>query len=624
MSTGLSGLMAFQRAIDVTGHNIANANTTGYTRQGLSLGTRPASPYSNGWVGNGVDVLTVRRSYDAFLTATARSADNSASQLDLFAAQAERLNNLFGNADTGIAAQFQKFQNAIQGVSAAPTSQAARQVLLGEARATVAGLQGYDEQLRQSNDSVNSQVTADVTDINGIASGIAQLNQAIAVGQGSTGQPPNDLLDQRDSLLNQLAKKISVSVVPQDNGTLNVFVGNGQSLVLGETASKLTVRPGSFDATQPIVSIGSGAASVDITGALTGGTLGGALAFRSQMLDPARNALGRIAAGFAAAVNTQHHSGMDLNGALGADFFSVGGPKVTGASTNTGTGTIGVSRSNVAALQDTDYVLQKTAGGWNLTRADSGAAVAMSGTGTNVDPFIANGVDVTVGGAAATGDRFLIQPTREVVAGMTVNISSPSAIAAATPIRATANVANTGQATTTLGEVLDPSNPQLRQPVTLQFLTANTYSINGAGNFAYTSGQPIDLNGWRVAISGAPAVGDRFNIQDNASGTGDNRNALALAAAMNKPLLDGGTASLTQAVGGFVGQIGQATHEAQVNRDAQVAVRDEAVTSRDNSQGVNLNEEAANLLRYQQAYQAMSQVIRVAGTMFDTLLNATR
>ena len=624
MSTGLSGLMAFQRAIDTTGHNISNANTTGYSRQSVEFGTRPSTPLGNGWVGNGVDVLTVKRSYDNFLSLNARAAGNSVSQLNVFSAQAERLNNMFGNADTGIAAQFQKFEGAMQGVASAPTSQAARQVLLGEGRATVTRLQNFDQQLRSLDAEVSSQIGSDVSEINTLAGGIARLNKEISAGLANTGQPPNDLLDQRENLLNQLAQKVTTTIVPQDSGVYNVFLGRGQALVLGSTTNKLQVQHDAFDASRPIIALKGEISTIDVTSSVSGGTLGGYLEFRSQMLDPVRSKLGTIATAFVDSVNAQHNKGMDLTGALGGDMFSIGGAVAIGAFDNAGSGTVSVARSSASTLQSTDYVLQKSAGGWSLTRTDTGAAVSMTGSGTVADPFVADGLAIQVGGAANVGDRFQIRPTRDAVAGLSMLINSPSAVAAAAPIRATAASANTGTGTTTLGEVLDPANGQLQQPVTLRFLTATTYSINGSGSFTYTSGQPIDINGWRVQISGAPAVGDQFSIGSNASGTGDNRNMLAVSDLLNSPLLENGTATLSQAIGGFVGDIGVRTHEAQINRDAQTAVLDETVKSRDNAQGVNLDEEAANLLRYQQAYQAISQVIRVASSMFDALLNATR
>jgi flagellar hook-associated protein 1 FlgK len=247
----------------------------------------------------------------------------------------------------------------------------------------------------------------------------------------------------------------------------------------------------------------------------------------------------------------------------------------------------------------------------------------MTGTGTAADPFVADGMEIEVGGTANVGDEFLIRPTRAALEDMRVLITDPSQIAAAAPIRSGVNSANTGNGTISAGEVLDAANAQLRSAVTIEFLTPTTYSINGAGSFPYASGGNIDINGWRVQISGAPAVGDRFTVGDNSSGSGDNRNALLLADALNRPALNNGTTNLSSAVGQFVGGIGVATRQAQVNRDAQGVVHEENLAKMDSVSGVNLDEEAANLLRYQQAYQAAAQLIRVADTLFQTLLSAT-
>jgi flagellar hook-associated protein 1 FlgK len=247
----------------------------------------------------------------------------------------------------------------------------------------------------------------------------------------------------------------------------------------------------------------------------------------------------------------------------------------------------------------------------------------MTGTGTAADPFVADGLEIEVGGAADVGDTFLIRPTRGAITNMSVLISDPSQVAAAAPIRTAADSGNSGSGTISAGEVLDSTDAQLRSPVTIEFLTPTTYSINGAGSFAYTGGGNIDVNGWRVQISGAPAVGDSFTVSDNTSGTGDNRNALLLSDALKSPVLNGGTTSLGSAVGEFVGGIGVATRQAQVNRDAQSVVYEESLATKESVSGVNLDEEAANLLKYQQAYQAAAQLIRVADTMFQTLLAAT-
>jgi flagellar hook-associated protein 1 FlgK len=269
-------------------------------------------------------------------------------------------------------------------------------------------------------------------------------------------------------------------------------------------------------------------------------------------------------------------------------------------------------------------VLQLTGGGWQLRNADTGAAVAMTGTGTAGDPFVADGLEFVVVGGANVGDEFLIRPTRGAVADLQVLIGDPSEIAAAAPIRTAVGGANAGSGAISAGEVLGASNPQLRDTVTIEFTGANTYSVNGAGSFAYAPGDNIDINGWRVQITGAPAAGDTFTVSNNANGSGDNRNALLLADALQRPVLNNGTTSLSAGVGQFVGGVGVATRQAQVNRDAQAVVHEENLAVQDSVSGVNLDEEAANLLRYQQAYQAAAQLIRVADTLFQTLLSATQ
>jgi len=624
LSTGVSGLLAFQRALDTTSHNISNVSTDGYSRQRVEIGTRPAQAYGNGWVGQGASVNTTTRIYDQFVAAQTRASSSNLEHLDIYASNAETLNNMFGDSANGLSPTLQKFVNAFQSVANSPASVPARQVLLSEANTLQQRLQFFDSRLDQMGNEINSRIKGEVAEVNTLAQGIARLNNEITAGIARTGgQPPNDLLDQRDQLLDQLAQKISVNVVPQDGGAVNVFVGSGQPLVLGANTNQLTTIQDPYDSTQLTVALQTPGSSVDISRNVTGGSLGGLLAFRGEQLDPARNALGRIAVALSDVVNEQHHEGMDLSGALGGDFFAVGDAEVLDNSLNTGTGTVAAARADVGALTGRDYVLEMTGSGWQLRDSINGTAVPMTGTGTAADPFVADGLEIEVGGAADVGDRFLIRPTRGAITDMSVLITDPSKVAAAAPIRAAAVSGNSGSGTISAGEVLDSTNAQLRSPVTIQFLTATTYSINGAGSFAYTGGGNIDVNGWRVQISGAPAAGDSFTVRDNTSGTGDNRNALLLSDALKSNVLNGGTTSLGSAVGEFVGGIGVATRQAQVNRDAQNVVYEESLATKESVSGVNLDEEAANLLKYQQAYQAAAQLIRVADTMFQTLLAAT-
>jgi flagellar hook-associated protein 1 len=425
-------------------------------------------------------------------------------------------------------------------------------------------------------------------------------------------------------LIDGLAKKVNVQLARENGTTVNVFIGNGQALVLGTNSAEIGVVPDQFDPDRAQLAIKTSSGFTEITNSVAGGSLGGLVDFRREMLDPARNTLGRIAIATTEQMNTAHRAGMDLTGAMGGDFFAIGGVSVAASANNVGSGTVSVARTNVGGLTEANYLLERTAGGYQLKRADTGAVVPMTGTGTSADPFVADGLSITVGGAAATNDRFLIRPTRDAVDGFAVAVTSPEKIAAASPVKATAASANTGSGTIASPEVIDPNNTALRSSVTIEFTSPTTYSINGSGSFAYTAGSPISANGWSVSVSGAPAVGDRFTVADNSAGRGDNRNALKLVDALRAPALDGGTTTLAATVDRLTAEVGLQTRSAQTSRDAQAIVNREDIAARESVSGVNLDEEAANLLRYQQAYQAAAQVIAIAGTLFDSLLAATR
>jgi len=621
LSTGVSGLQAFQRALDTTSQNIANVATEGYSRQRTEITTRPPQPFGNGWIGAGVTVDTVTRLYDNLLAQQVQSTNSGFSSADTFATQAARVNNIFADTNTGLSTSLQNFTNALQDVANNPTSIPSRQALLSQAQVLTDRFKSYDTQLKQIGSDVEAQFGSEVTQINTLGSSIAQLNKQIAAGFAQTGQPPNDLLDQRDKLLDRLSQHIDISLSRQDDGQVNVFVGSGQALVLAGNASQLTALTDPYDASRHGIGLKTGTATIDITANTTGGTLGGLVDFRRELLDPARDTLGQLSAGLVEAVNTQHAAGIDLNGALGGPLFSIGGAKVQPSSNNGGSGALTVTRTSAGALTGENYILKLTATGWDLRNADTGAAVTLAGAGTVASPYTADGLAIVVSGTANVGDSFLIQPTRTAVTGLNVAISDPTKVAAAAPIRTAANPANSGSATISQGSVVDATNAALRSPVTIQFLTASTYSINGAGSFAYTAGSPITANGWQVEIDGTPAAGDQFTVSDNTGGAGDNRNALALASALGQPVLNGGTTSVNDAASQFYGSIGIQTQQAQANRDAQKVVNQDAVSARDSVSGVNLDEEAANMLRYQQAYQAAAQVIRVASTLFDTLIS---
>ena len=379
LSTGLSGLRALQRALDTTSHNIANVSTEGYTRQRAEFQTRPAQSYGGGWIGTGVETSTVRRVYDQFLAQQTRSSGTNLARLDEFASQAARIDNLLGDANNGLSSSLQKFTDALNEVSTTPASIPARQVLISEGRALAERLKTYDARLRDMSAEVNGRLGIEAQEITTLAQGVARLNGEIAAAFHQSGQPPNDLLDQRDALINELSGKVSVTVVAEGDATLNVFIGNGQPLVLGLQASQITTTVDPLDPERTVLSMRTGAGTMDLSRVVSGGTLGGLLDWRSQMLDPARNELGRIGVAITTQVNAQHREGMDLAGSLGGNFFNIGAATATAATANTGTSVVTVTRTNLGALQANDYVLGRTATGYTLRRQDTGAAVSLHG-----------------------------------------------------------------------------------------------------------------------------------------------------------------------------------------------------------------------------------------------------
>lgn len=623
LGTGLSALRATQRALDTTAHNIANVSTPGYTRQTVEFASRTPQAYGSNWIGSGVDAVAVKRVYDQFISQQARSSSGSLARLDTYAAQAGRLDSLLGDTDKGLSASLQSFTDAINEVSSTPSSIAARQVLLAQGNALADRLKGYDTRLREMSTDVDSQISGQAVEINTLAQGIARLNGDITVAIQQTGQAPNDLLDQRDNLIDQLSTKVGVTVVAEGDSALNVFIGSGQPLVLGTTASQITTAKDPLDAERLQLALKTSSGTVDISKSVSGGTIGGLLDWRTQMLDPARNELGRITLAVANQVNAVHGEGMDLTGALGGKFFDVGAVGVVPATTNTSSAMATATRVDLGALTTNDYVITRTATDYTVRRQDTGAAVTFTGTGTSTDPILFDGMSVVVGAGVATGDQFVVHPTRDAIQGFDVAITDPAKIAAAAPLKTAALSTNTGTGKIGKVDVLTPGATTL-DPVNIVFTSATTYTVNGGPAQTYASGGNILVNGWSVQISGAPATGDTFTVRTNAGAVGDNSNAFALADAMKSGVIEGGTVSVTSAVERLTGSLGLQTRTAQMNRDAAASISESDLAARDAVSGVNLDEEAAAMLRYQQAYQAAAQIIAAASEMFDTLLNAVR
>jgi len=540
LSIGQSALAAAQVGISTTGHNIANAATPGYSRQVVVQGASLPQNFGFGFLGQGTEISTVKRIYNEYLGNQVQSAQTSKSGLDSYYAQIRQIDNLLANSESGLSPALQEFFSGVQDMATNPAYLPARQAALSSAESLASRFQSLAGRFDEIEQGVNSQVLSSVSIINTYAAQIAGLNDAIGKAQRATGQPPNDLLDMRDQLVLDLNKEIKATVVKQGDDGYNVFIGNGQPLVVGVSTFKLGNMVSPTDPSKLDVTYQNSSGGVVVIGdsALAGGKLGGLIEFRNNTLEPAQNALGRVAIGLASTFNEQHKAGFDLNGNPGVDFFTVAIPGVFANSGNTGNAMLAATISDPSALTTSDYRLQFDGTNYTVTRLSDNVSFAAGPLPQTVD-----GVDFALdSGAPASGDSFLVRPTANGASSFGVAITDPRLIAAA-------------------------ANP-------------------GA--------------------------------------VGDNGNALLLGALQTTNTLNGGTTTYQGAYSQIVSQIGNKTRELEVTSIAAGKLLNEATMSLQNESGVNLDEEATNLLRYQQAYQAAGKVMQIASEMFDVLLSLGR
>jgi len=640
-SINVSALNAAQIGLTTTENNIANANTPGYNREQIVQVAAPGQNTGSGYLGTGVAVSTVQRVYDQFLSGQVTQQTGQSAQLNTYYSQIQQINNMLASNTTGVQPALQSFFNAVNGVANSPQSMPARQTMVSTAQSLSTTFQSLSQQLTSINTGVNGQITSTIGTINSFAQQIAALNQSIVLAQSaSSGQPPNALLDQRDQLVTQLNQQIGATVVKQGDGSYNVSVGSGQLLVSGNTAYSLSAVQSTSNPSQLNVAVGTpGGVLIPLQqSSLQGGALGGLLAFQSQTLIQTQNMLGLVATGVAGTFNQQNALGQDLNGNMASStnsFFTDPVPVVNNNTANTGTATVAATISNYSQLTGSNYSLSYDGTNYTLTRL-SDNTVTTSAT----LPMTVDGVSISLtSGTPNAGDSFLIQPTINGAANISVAVTNPALIAAAAPVMTNAPVTNNGTATISAGAVDATYTAATVTPAVTLTYNSGTNTLTGthlsgtvtnngvvtpfAANapIPYTDGATISFGGASFTISGTPANNDTFTIAKNTNATTDNRNALLLAGLQTQNTMQGGTANYVAVYSQLVAQVGNQTSNLQVTSTAQTSLLNSTIASQQSVSGVNLDEEAANLLRYQQAYQAAGKAMQIASTLFDTLLS---
>lgn len=663
---GLTGLRAAQTNLSVTGHNISNVNTPGYSRQTTVQAANPAGSTGAGFIGKGASIVDIQRISNQFLTNQLWSSTNRNSDVQAFQSQIEELNNLLAGEATGITPGLQKVFDALQTAVEDPANLPARQLLLSEAESLAARFNTVQQSLTTQNNFIGRQMGTITDQVNRLASSVAGYNDSIAKSVANGGQP-NDLLDARDEAIRKLNELVGVTVVPQDDNTLNLFIGTGQPLVVGIDASSMRTVPGRSDPSRVDIQLVSGGSAQDVTGLVSGGELGGLLRYRTEVLDAALNSVGRLALSVADEINSQLSQGLDLNGNAGAPLFgdinSEGNVQLRSRALPGNTNQdaqLRVTIDDTSKLTTSDYELSFISNTEFTVRRVSDGSISGPFELDPLDPPVVDGFSVELdAGSVADGDRFLLTPTRFGSGGINVQMQRPEELAFAAPAKIDASLDNRGTAQVSQPDVTGipdgadvtalsgflgkdaEGNPLVNLVFSGGNLTLLDNNgdpiIDGAGNvqeFAIQPGQrkQLDLEvagfSFRMEISGRPLDGDSFALQFN-EGVADNRNALKISDLQTRAVLgkseegDRGF-SLLDSYGDLVQRVGTVTSQTRTDAESTGAILKQATNNRDSVSAVNLDEEATNLIKFEQYYNASAQVIKIARSVFDTLINSIR
>ncbi|MFN7156184.1 MAG: flagellar hook-associated protein FlgK [Acidovorax sp.] len=650
LNVGARALLANQVALQTAGHNIANVNTAGYSRQTVVLQTVQGQFTGGGYIGQGVDVQTILRNQSELLTRQSATAGSVQAADIVRAERLKQLQEVFSGGTAGLGAAINDMMNAFSDVVSSPTDITARTVVLTRMDETAARMRSAADRLTEIQYTVTEQLQSSATAVNSLATQIAAVNEQIARAKGN-GQTPNDLLDQRDQLIRDINQYVQTTQIPADDGTVGLFVAGSQPLVLGTTATQLqvgdaTAFPGSGQL--KLFFNRPGATPIELDeNVLGGGTMSGLLRFNNTDLAEGRNLLGRMAMAIGMAMNDQQNLGLTLDGALGKDLFSV--PASMPGYTN-GAGVGNVTFNNATQFAASDYEIRFTTGtAGQVVRLSDGKATAFTDA-ANLATQNIDGLTFNLTTPGAPGERMLFKPFSTAAANMQALVYSPRDLAAANPVNAAMGTSNGGTLQLSSlkatglpnppGLVLPPNaNPAALPPILggiqLQFTAGppTTYNVLNRGTAPpttiaaaqpYTPGAPISINGWEIKLQGSPNTGDTVvigNASDPQYGdtfTRNSGNASALLGLRDVKMFDEST--LSDGYAGAMAQVGTRTQSSLFAAELSTTIAANLERDRTAVSGVNLDEEAAKLIQYQQAYQASAKMIQIAQSIFDSLI----
>ena len=661
-----AGVRANSELLQTTSKNIANVNTEGYVRERTEFTTM---------IDNQVGRGETYRLLNEFAQKQLNRDTSNKAFFDQFVTEASRVDSLFSEESNSLSTSVNSFFNNVQESLNQPSSTVARSLVMTDAQNLIDQMDRLSSIVVDQKAVVNEQLEIFSDEANNLIQSISELNTKIASVHGTDRESVSSgLYNERDKAIRDLSELIDIETLDGNNGEKQVYLGSGQALVMQSGTFNLFSFSGDPDPNFKELKLdvnGGKAVPLDVDVSKLKGKIGGLLAFRDDILVPAQNQLGQMGLALADAFNQQNSLGMDANGEIGGDIFAIPTVDAFGYQANTGTSTMTatVEPGLGSELPASDFVVTYTSAstveiqpidnkgeplGSPATANIVGGVIDSSTiTPAGSDSF---GLQLNVSGAANTGDQFMVKLNSQAATTLELATERPEDLALASPIRTATDINNTSDASISAGTVSDIDNstgitvgppPSLANgDITLvKTANANEYQItdgNGTSTFTITppaenilaqAGAPYDTYGFDFNIEGSPATGDTFTVEFNTGGFDDNRNGLQLADLQNGELVrQNVVASSTadnhqtfnQAYSGLVTDIGVVTSQAQTNGAAFTALADQSEAWYESLSGVNLDEEAANLLRFQQSYAASAQVLATARTIFDTLLSAAR
>ncbi len=671
LTIGTSGVLASTGLLNTTGNNISNLNSKGYVRQ--------RTEYESGILGLGVGRGNTERLVNEFSLSQLRRDTSALSYNQQFLTEASRIDTLFSNTSNSISTGISDLFKQLQGANNDPANTSSRQLVMGSTQTLISKFNTLSSIVLEQRTSINQQLDNLVSAANSQINTIAEMNKQIsAYGSGINTPVPMDLLDKRDEALRQLSELVEISTLDAQNGEKLVFLNTGQSVVLEHGKFSLMSAVGNPDPQRKTLQLQLDYNSNiigEVESQTLGGKIGGLLEFRAQLLEPTQNKLGQLALGLADAFNTQNKLGMDGNGQLGKAIFGTGTFGGYPMTTNTGAGvvTATVEAGKGKDIPPNDLLVTFTAPNqFKLETLDergkviAGSAVTQTITAypavfnsSNVPGNFLNGYEIRLdntAGAFGNGDQFVLKPLSTAAQSISLLNSRPEDLALASPLRGEFNVNNLGNAK--IGTIsvtnTNPASSQFTapgdvngEPFNITYIGGDRFEIRNSGNTllgttaVMTGGNYTNLfasaglanYGFDMSMTGVPKNGDTFTLSYNTGGQKDNRNGLALAQLQEKEIIRKNAVavtgadnqmSLNEGYGVMVGSIGEKTSQVKIATDSSKALLAQSQSWYESISGVNLDEEAANLIRFQQSYAAAAKIISTSQTIFDTLLSAAR